>query len=157
MKRFFFYSIAGVAAFVSTSEIGRANDQTPKPVGLLTCDVTSQISDVLKAKQDVACRYIRSSDQAATPYVGHIIDQDIDFGEIEGGQMTWRVFSTASEVNTLVGTYQSARAPASLKLPADEKVLEGDREDSALLEPHDMPGRADLNFSDGISALTLRE
>jgi len=63
MKRVFFYSIASVATFVSTSEIGRANDQAPNPVGLLTCDVTSQISDVLKSKQDVACRYIRSSNQ----------------------------------------------------------------------------------------------
>lgn len=85
MKGFFFVSIAGVAAFVSTSETGRASDQAPNAVGLLTCDVSSQISDVLESKQDVACRYIRLSDQAATPYVGHIIDHDIDLGEIQGG------------------------------------------------------------------------
>jgi hypothetical protein len=44
-----------------------------------------------------------------------------------------------------------------LKLPADAKVLEGDREDSALLEPYDIPGEPDVNFSAGITSLTLRD
>jgi len=157
MKRTFFYLIAGVSAFASTSETGRANDKAPNFVGLLTCDVTSQISAVLNSKQDVACRYIRSSDQAATPYVGHIVDHNIDFGEIEGGQMTWRVYSITNEVDTLVDNYQSVIAPASLKLPADAKVLKGDRKDGSLLEPYDLPGKADVNFSEGITSLALRK
>ncbi len=157
MKRISLYLGPCLAAFLSSSALGWADEQLPSPVGFLTCDIASQLRQVLQSKQDVACRFVPSSDRAPTFYIGHIVDHKIDYGEIEGGQMTWRVFGVNATVDTLVDKYTQVEAPSSLHLAAGVKILAGERRAEALLEPFDIEGKSGGNFSEGITSLTLRQ
>jgi hypothetical protein len=124
-------------------------------VGTLVCDVTSKVSAVLNSHADVYCRFTQAGDSQVTTYIGRVIDHNIDYGEIEGGQMSWEVWGQEGVPVTLVDAYRVGPSAKSSSA-GGAKPLIGQSKGDVLLVPQSLPGRGDVNFAAGVTSLTLR-
>ena len=151
---------SSMAVFLMTSQLSlsqsaQAATMGEIDVGTLVCDVTSKVSAVLNSSQDVYCRFTQAGDGLVTSYIGRVIDHNIDYGEIEGGEMSWEVMGKEGVPLTLVDAYRIGPSAKSSSA-GGAKPLIGQSKGDVLLVPQSLPGRGDVNFAAGVTSFALR-
>ncbi len=92
-------------------------------IGILSCDVSKGIGEILARKQSLTCQFKPDGGQSET-YVGNIDEYGIEIGKVDQGHLIWGVASATRGIpqGALAGTYVGVAAAPRLAW-APERML----------------------------------
>ena len=124
-------------------------------VGVLRCDVSAGIGQIIGSTRQLACVYRREGGRTER-YLGTIRHTGLDLGSTTRGVMAWGVLAR-SEVRrgALNGRYTGISAEATVGLGVGTNILFGGSENSVALQPVSVQAQEGLNIAIGVAELTL--
>ena len=148
--------LAGVALAFSfaLSSTGPAWSKTQ--IGLLRCDTSIGIGEILVRKQTMSCTFTHT-DGKTEKYTGTVHQYGVEIGMVKEGHLAWAVFavSPASGTGQLAGKYGgvSASVAAGIGLGAD--VLVGGTGEALSLQPIAVQGEPGIGIAAGVEQIAL--
>ncbi|PSJ65814.1 DUF992 domain-containing protein [Kumtagia ephedrae] len=147
-------SIAGAVIALSLSFGGPAWSNTQ--IGLLKCDTSIGIGQILVRKQTMACTFTHTNGQVEK-YTGTIHQYGIELGEVEEGHLVWGVFaaSPAPGSGLLAGKYGGVAASVAAGIGLGVDVLVGGIGKSFSLQPLAVEGEPGVGIAAGVEEVEL--
>jgi hypothetical protein len=125
-------------------------------IGILSCDVSKGIGEILSRKQTLTCQFKPDGGQLET-YSGSIDEYGVELGKIDQGHLIWGVASAMRGVpqGALAGKYVGVGAGAALGVGVGANALVGGNNQSFSLQPLSVDGETGINIATGIVKVTL--
>jgi len=125
-------------------------------IGILSCDVSKGIGEILARKQSLTCQFKPDDGQSET-YVGNIDEYGVEIGKVDQGHLIWGVASATRGIpeGALAGTYVGVAAGAALGVGAGANALVGGNNQSFSLQPISVDGETGINIATGVVKVTL--
>lgn len=125
--------------------------------GILTCDLSGDVGDVLGSKQDMTCTFKPSAPGAEVRYTGSIDQFGIDLGEITKARLVWAVDAVSKQsAYDLQGVYRGVEANAAVGIGVGATILTGGSHGTLSLQPIGVDGEEGLNVAVGVEQLELK-
>ncbi|WP_160003885.1 DUF992 domain-containing protein [Rhizobium sp. 18055] len=125
-------------------------------IGILSCDVSKGIGEILSRKQTLACQFKPDGGEPET-YSGSIDEYGVELGKVDQGHLIWGVASAMRGVpqGALAGKYVGVGAGAALGVGVGANALVGGNNQSFSLQPLSVDGETGINIATGIVKVTL--
>jgi hypothetical protein len=125
-------------------------------IGILSCDVSKGVGEILARKQSLTCQFKPDGGQAET-YVGNIDEYGVEIGKVDQGHLIWGVVSAMRGVprGALAGKYVGVGAGAALGVGGGANALVGGNNKSFSLQPLSVDGETGINIATGVVKVTL--
>ncbi len=125
-------------------------------IGILSCDVSKGVGEILARKQSLNCQFRPDSGQVET-YTGSVDEYGIEIGKVDQGHLIWGVASALRGVpqGALAGKYVGVGAGASLGVGGGANALVGGSNQSFSLQPLSVDGETGINIATGVIRVTL--
>jgi hypothetical protein len=125
-------------------------------IGILSCDVSRSVGEILARKQSLTCRFKPDAGQPET-YVGNIDEYGIEIGRVDQGHLIWGVSSAMRGVpqGALAGKYVGIGAGAALGVGVGANALVAGNNQSFSLQPLSVDGETGINIATGVIKVTL--
>lgn len=126
-------------------------------IGILSCDVSKGVGEILARKQTLACQF-KPDGGAPESYTGSIDEYGVEIGKVDQGHLIWGVASADRGVSpgALAGRYVGVGAEAALGVGAGANALVGGSNKSFSLQPLSVDGETGLNIATGVLKVTLK-
>lgn len=126
-------------------------------IGVLSCDVSKGVGEILARKQSLACQF-KPDDGRPESYTGHIDEYGVEIGKVDQGHLIWAVASAMHGVpkGALAGKYVGVGAGAALGVGAGANALVGGSNRSFSLQPLSVDGETGINIAMGVVSVTLK-
>ncbi|MCX7304153.1 MAG: DUF992 domain-containing protein [Hyphomicrobiales bacterium] len=146
-------SLAGVALSISVAAQAWA---ATAQVGVLKCDTSIGIGEILIRKQTMTCVFTRNDGTTET-YSGTIHEYGVELGEIKEAHLIWAVISgsTKSVNGLLSGKYTGVSADVAAGFGAGADLLVGGTEMAFALQPLAVDGETGINIAAGVAQVEL--
>lgn len=143
----------GMAALAATAAPSHADLAR---IGILSCDVSKGVGEILTRKQSLNCQFRPDNGQAET-YTGSIDEYGLEIGKVDQGHLIWGVASALRGVpqGALAGRYVGVGAGASLGVGGGANALVGGSNQSFSLQPISVDGETGVNIATGVLKVTL--
>jgi Protein of unknown function (DUF992) len=143
----------GLATLVATAAPSHADVAR---IGILSCDVSKGVGEILARKQSLTCQFRPDSGQSET-YTGSIDEYGIEIGKVDQGHLIWGVASALRGVpqGALAGKYVGVGAGASIGIGGGANALVGGSNQSFSLQPLSVDGETGVNIATGVIRVTL--
>lgn len=144
--------LAGAALALSLAGPAWSNTQ----LGLLKCDTSIGIGEILVRKQAMVCTFTHSNGQTEQ-YTGTIHQYGVEIGMVEEGHLAWAVFaaSPASGPGLLAGKYAGVDASAAAGIGLGADVLVGGTGKALSLQPLAVEGEPGIGIAAGVEQIEL--
>ena len=144
--------LAGAA--LALSFVGPAWSNTQ--LGLLKCDTSIGIGEILVRKQTMACTFTHSNGQVEK-YTGTVHQYGVEIGMVEEGHLAWAVFaaSPASGAGVLAGKYGGVDASVAAGIGLGADVLVGGTGKAFSLQPLAVEGEPGVGIAAGVEHIEL--
>lgn len=149
---------AGLVPFfvLSTAAIAQPSQRGYVQLGVLRCDVSGGIGQIIGSARELRCVYERARGRPER-YLGVVQHAGLDIGFTARGVMAWGVLAPSRiKRGALTGRYVGASAEATAGLGVGANVLVGGSQDSIALQPLSVQAQAGLNIAVGVAELTLK-
>lgn len=125
-------------------------------VGLLECDTSIGIGEILTRKQTMTCTFKRN-DGTVEKYTGTIREFGLEVGVTEQGRLAWAVFAATPTTGTglLAGKYAGVTASVAAGIGLGADVLVGGTGDALSLQPIAVEGAPGIGLTAGVERLEL--
>lgn len=125
-------------------------------VGILQCDTSIGIGEILARKQTMTCVFTRS-DGTVENYTGTIHQYGIELGELKEAHLVWAVVSgsLAEENGLLSGKYDGVHAEVAAGFGLGADILVGGTEKAFALQPLAVEGQTGINIAAGVEQVEL--
>lgn len=142
-----------VATVVASAMPGHAD---VAKIGILSCDVSKGVGEILARKQSLTCQFKPDGGQAET-YAGNIDEYGVEIGKVDQGHLIWAVASAMRGVprGALAGKYVGVAAGAALGVGGGANALVGGNNQSFSLQPLSVDGETGINIAAGVVKVTL--
>ncbi|QFY64100.1 DUF992 domain-containing protein (plasmid) [Rhizobium grahamii] len=126
-------------------------------IGILSCDVSKGVGEILARKQSLACQF-KPDGGASENYTGSIDEYGVELGKIDQGHLVWGVASASRGVSpgALAGRYVGVGAEAAVGVGAGANALVGGNNGSFSLQPLSVDGETGVNIATGVLKVTLK-
>ncbi|MRG57783.1 DUF992 domain-containing protein [Phyllobacterium sp. SYP-B3895] len=126
-------------------------------IGILSCDVSKGIGEILSRKQALNCQFKPDGGQAQT-YSGSIDEYGVEIGKVDQGHLIWGVASALRGLpqGALAGEYVGLGAGASLGVGGGANALVGGNNKAFSLQPLSVEGETGFNIAAGVLKVTLK-
>lgn len=144
--------VAGAALVLSFAGPAWAKLQ----VGMLECDTSIGIGEILVRKQKMSCTFTRTDGKTET-YHGVVHQYGVEVGMVKEGRLAWAVFAASpiSGAGVLAGKYAGVDASAAAGLGLGADVLVGGSGDALSLQPVAVEGESGISLSAGVEQIEL--
>ncbi|MEQ1942310.1 DUF992 domain-containing protein [Mesorhizobium sp. VNQ89] len=144
--------VAGVATALSFASPAWSNAQ----VGMLKCDTSIGIGEILVRKQTMTCVFTHTNGTVEN-YSGTVSQFGIEIGSVEEGHLIWAVFagSPVSGTGLLAGKYAGVDASVAAGLGLGADVLVGGTGESLSLQPLAVDGEPGVGIAAGVEKIEL--
>jgi len=125
-------------------------------LGILKCDTSSGIGEILMRKQTMTCVFTRK-DNTTEVYTGTIHEYGLELGTVKEAHLAWAVVAgtPASGPGLLAGKYAGADADVAAGLGLGADVLVGSTGETLALQPVAVEGESGISLSAGVEQLEL--
>ena len=148
--------LAGVALAFSFALSSAGPAWSKSQIGLLRCDTSIGIGEILVRKQTMSCTFTHT-DGKTEKYTGTVHQYGVEIGMVKEGHLAWAVFavSPTSGTGLLAGKYGgvSASVAAGIGLGAD--VLVGGTGEALSLQPIAVQGEPGIGIAAGVEQIAL--
>jgi hypothetical protein len=143
----------GAAMLLAAAGAGHAD---VAKIGILSCDVSKGVGEILARKQSLRCQFKPDDGQPET-YTGSIDEYGIEIGKVDQGHLIWGVASAMRGVprGSLAGKYVGVGAGAALGVGVGANALVGGNNQSFSLQPLSVDGETGINIATGVLRVTL--
>ena len=148
--------LAGIAlASFSIPAVGPAWSATQ--LGLLKCDTSIGIGEILVRKQTMTCVFTHS-DGKSENYTGTVHQYGVEIGMVKEGHLAWAVFaaSPASGAGLLAGKYGGVDASVAAGIGLGADVLVGGTGKAFSLQPFAVEGEPGIGIAAGVEQIELK-
>ena len=148
--------LAGAAlASFSIAAVGPAWSNTQ--LGLLKCDTSIGIGEILVRKQTMNCIFTHS-DGKSENYTGTVHQYGVEIGMVKEGHLAWAVFaaSPASGAGLLAGKYGGVDAAVAAGIGLGADVLVGGTGKAFSLQPFAVEGEPGIGIAAGVEQIELK-
>ena len=148
--------LAGAAlASFSIAAVGPAWSATQ--LGLLKCDTSIGIGEILVRKQTMTCVFTHS-DGKSENYTGTVHQYGVEIGMVKEGHLAWAVFavSPASGAGLLAGKYGGVDASVAAGIGLGADVLVGGTGKAFSLQPFAVEGEPGIGIAAGVEQIELK-
>ncbi len=144
--------MAGLAMAISFVAPAWSNAQ----IGMLKCDTSIGIGEILVRKQTMNCVFTHSNGTVEN-YSGTVSQFGIEIGAVEEGHLIWAVFagSPVSGTGLLAGKYAGVDASVAAGLGLGADVLVGGTGESLSLQPLAVDGEPGVGIAAGVEKIEL--
>jgi hypothetical protein len=144
--------LAGAASALSIAGPAWSNTQ----LGMLRCDTSIGIGEILVRKQKMACTFTHTNGQIEN-YTGTIHQYGVEIGMVKEGHLAWAVFagSPASGTGLLAGKYGGVDASAAVGIGLGADVLVGGTGKALSLQPLAVEGEPGIGIAAGVEQIEL--
>lgn len=144
--------LAGVALALSVAAPAWSNAQ----IGILKCDTSIGIGEILVRKQHMTCVFTRS-DGSTENYTGTVHEYGLELGSVKEGHLAWAVVAGTpmKGAGLLAGKYAGADAAVAAGLGLGADVLVGSTGETLALQPIAVEGLSGISLSAGVEQLEL--
>ena len=144
--------LAGIALAVSVASPAWSASQ----IGLLKCDTSIGIGEILVRKQTMTCVFTHSNGQIEN-YTGTIHQYGVEIGMVEQGHLAWEVIAATANVapGALAGKYGGVDASVAAGLGLGADALVGGTGEAFSLQPFAVDAEPGLNIAAGVEGVTL--
>lgn len=155
MIKIFILSTSVAAIVMATTDVSKAAEHVE--VGVLDCDVGSDIGAIIGGLQGAKCVFKPSAGGLVQQYSGTINEFGIDIGEVSAAKMDWLVYAPTSRNKApLAGTYSGVTADVAVGIGLGADVLVGGENGTVSLQPISITGEQGVNIAIGVTSLNLR-
>ena len=156
MIRFILAAVAIIA--MASSDVGVAQAQDNRRVGMLTCRLAPSVGLIIGSRQRMDCRFTPTGGGRTERYHGSVTRFGLDLGITAGGVMTWAVSARTTRLGrgALAGNFVGASGDIALGVGVGANVLVGGSRRSVMLQPLSVSGQVGINLAVGVAGLTLR-
>lgn len=125
-------------------------------LGILKCDVSSGIGEILMRKQSMTCVFT-GKDGTTENYTGTVHEYGLELGEVKEAHLAWAVVAgtPARGPGLLAGKYAGADADVAAGLGLGADVLVGSTGETLALQPIAVEGESGIRLSAGVEQLEL--
>ena len=148
--------LAGAAlASFSIAAVGPAWSNTQ--LGMLKCDTSIGIGEILVRKQTMTCVFTHS-DGKSENYTGTVHQYGVEIGMVKEGHLAWAVFavSPASGAGLLAGKYGGVDASVAAGIGLGADVLVGGTGKAFSLQPFAVEGEPGIGIAAGVEQIELK-
>jgi len=126
-------------------------------LGLLKCDTSIGIGEILVRKQTMTCVFTHT-DGKKENYTGTVHQYGVEIGMVKEGHLAWAVFAASPATGTglLAGKYGGVDASAAAGIGLGADVLGGGTGDSLSLQPLAVEGEPGLGIAAGVEQIELK-
>ena len=126
-------------------------------LGLLKCDTSIGIGEILVRKQTMTCIFIHS-DGKSENYTGTVHQYGVEIGMVKEGHLAWAVFavSPASGAGLLAGKYGGVDASVAAGIGLGADVLVGGTGKAFSLQPFAVEGEPGIGIAAGVEQIELK-
>ncbi len=144
--------LAGAALALSFSGPAWSDTQ----VGLLKCDTSIGIGEILVRKQTISCVFTHSNGKTEN-YTGAIHQYGVEIGMVKEGHLVWEVIAATSNVapGALAGKYGGVDASVAVGLGLGADALVGGTGKAFSLQPFAVNAEPGINIAAGVENVTL--
>ncbi|MDQ2634691.1 MAG: DUF992 domain-containing protein [Pseudomonadota bacterium] len=144
--------IAGAALVISFGSPALANTQ----LGLLKCDTSIGIGEILVRKQTMSCVFTRT-DGKTENYTGKVHQYGVEVGMVKEGHLAWAVFaaSPASGAGLLAGKYGGVDASVAAGMGLGAEILVGGTGKAFTLQPFAVESEPGIGIAAGVEQVEL--
>jgi hypothetical protein len=146
-----------IALCATALPTAHANAQQPTRVqaGLLRCDVSAGIGQIIGSTRSLSCVFERLRGHPER-YRGIIRHAGLDIGATSRGVMVWGVLAPSQvRRGALAGRHAGTSAEVTAGLGVGANVLLGGSANSIALQPVSVQAQLGLNIAVGVAELTL--
>lgn len=149
-------SIASLAGAALSLSVATQAWSATAQVGMLKCDTSIGIGEILIRKQTMTCVFTRN-DGTTESYAGTIHEYGIELGEIKEAHLVWAVISGSTQsVNGLLsGKYTGVSADVAAGFGAGADLLVGGTKMAFALQPLAVQGETGINVAAGVAQVEL--
>ena len=128
-----------------------ASEADVATIGILSCDVSKGVGEILSPKQSLNCQFRHDGGQPET-YTGSINEYGVELGKVDQGHLIWGVASALRGVpqGALAGEYVGLGAGASVGVGGGANALVGGNNQSFSLQPISFDGQTGINIAAGV-------
>lgn len=148
---------AGPVPFLvlSPTAIAQSPPRAYVQVGVLRCDVSGGICQIVGSTRKLSCVYERARGRLER-YLGVVRHAGLNIGFTTHGVMAWGVLAPSRiKRSSHTGRYVGASAEATAGLGVGANVLVGGSQNIIALQPLSVQAQAGLNIAVGVAELTL--
>ena len=144
--------LAGIALAISVAGPASSASQ----IGLLKCDTSIGIGEILVRKQTMTCVFTHSNGKTEN-YTGTIHQYGVEIGMVEQGHLAWEVIAATANVapGALAGKYGGVDASVAAGLGLGADVLVGGTGEAFSLQPFAVDAEPGINIAAGVEGVTL--
>jgi hypothetical protein len=125
-------------------------------LGMLKCDTSIGIGEILVRKQTMACTFTHSNGQTEK-YTGTIHQYGVEIGMVKEGHLAWAVFAASPATGTglLAGKYGGVDASVAVGIGLGADVLVGGTGKAFSLQPLAVEGEPGIGIAAGVEQIEL--
>ena len=144
--------LAAAALALSFSNPAWSNTQ----LGMLKCDTSIGIGEILVRKQTMTCTFTHSNGQVEN-YTGKVHQYGVEIGMVEEGHLAWAVFAASPATGTglLAGKYGGVDASVAAGIGLGVDVLVGGTGKAFSLQPLAVDGEPGIGIAAGVEQVEL--
>jgi hypothetical protein len=146
--------VAGAALALSLSSSAPAWSKTQ--LGLLKCDTSIGIGEILVRKQTMTCVFTHT-DGKTENYTGKVHQYGVEIGMVKEGHLAWAVFAASPATGTglLAGKYGGVDASVAAGIGLGAEVLVGGTGEAFSLQPFAVEGEPGIGIAAGVEQIEL--
>ena len=125
-------------------------------LGMLKCDTSIGIGEILVRKQTMTCTFTHSNGQVEK-YAGKIHQYGVEIGMVKEGHLAWAVFAASPATGTglLAGKYGGVDASVAAGIGLGVDVLVGGTGKAFSLQPLAVEGEPGIGIAAGVEQIEL--
>jgi hypothetical protein len=125
-------------------------------LGMLKCDTSIGIGEILVRKQTMTCTFTHSNGQVEN-YTGKVHQYGVEIGMVEEGHLAWAVFAASPATGTglLAGKYGGVDASVAAGIGLGADVLVGGTGKAFSLQPLAVEGEPGIGIAAGVEQIEL--